>query len=165
MKTRTYYPLLTLVAGIVLIGGGFAACQTAGPTTYTDAAQQVYVAPGEHDEFYAFMSGGFSGQLTVHGLPSGRLLKTVPVFSQHAENGWGYNEETKPMMMTSYGFVPWDDAHHPELSMTAGVPDGRCPSVPRVKGFIPEAHPIRGHGTPEAPCLEAPLRGPVERPR
>ncbi len=125
MKTRTYYPLLTLVAGIVLIGGGFAACQTAGPTTYTDAAQQVYVAPGEHDEFYAFMSGGFSGQLTVHGLPSGRLLKTVPVFSQHAENGWGYNEETKPMMMTSYGFVPWDDAHHPELSMTAGVPDGR----------------------------------------
>jgi len=89
------------------------------------AAQAVYVAPGEYDEFYAFMSGGFSGNLTVMGLPSGRLLRTVPVFSQFAENGWGYSEETKPMLETSHGFVPWDDAHHPELSMTDGVPDGR----------------------------------------
>ena len=45
-----------------------------------DIASRVYVPPGEHDEFYAFMSGGFSGQLTVHGLPSGRLLKNVAVF-------------------------------------------------------------------------------------
>ncbi|MDT8436812.1 MAG: Sec-dependent nitrous-oxide reductase [Gemmatimonadota bacterium] len=90
-----------------------------------DAASEVYVAPGEYDEFYAFMSGGFSGNLTVHGLPSGRLLKTVPVFSQFPENGWGYSEETKPMLMTSFGYVPWDDAHHPELSQTDGVPDGR----------------------------------------
>jgi nitrous-oxide reductase len=49
----------------------------------------------------------------------------VPVFSQFAENGWGYSEETTNMLMTSYGFVPWDDSHHPELSMTDGVPDGR----------------------------------------
>ncbi|WP_439651826.1 Sec-dependent nitrous-oxide reductase [Mangrovivirga halotolerans] len=90
-----------------------------------DAAQKVYVAPGEYDEFYAFMSGGFSGQISVYGLPSGRLLKVVPVFSQDAEKGYGYNEETKPMLNTSYGFVPWDDAHHPELSQTDGVPDGR----------------------------------------
>jgi len=59
------------------------------------------------------------------GLPSGRLLKTVPVFSQFPENGWGYSEETKAMLETSHGFLPWDDAHHPELSMTDGVPDGR----------------------------------------
>src|SRR5690606_8166533 len=59
------------------------------------------------------------------GLPSGRLLKTVPVFSQFPENGWGYSEETKAMLQTSYGFAAWDDAHHPELSMTDGVPDGR----------------------------------------
>ncbi|NNK61781.1 MAG: Sec-dependent nitrous-oxide reductase [Gemmatimonadetes bacterium] len=89
------------------------------------AAQAVYVPPGEYDEFYAFMSGGYSGQLTVMGLPSGRLLKTVAVFSQHPENGYGYSEETKAMLETSYGFIPWDDAHHPELSMTDGVPDGR----------------------------------------
>jgi nitrous-oxide reductase len=29
------------------------------------------------------------------------------------------------MLQTSRGFLPWDDAHHPELSQTDGVPDGR----------------------------------------
>ena len=91
----------------------------------TNAAERVYVAPGEHDEFYGFMSGGFSGQLGVYGLPSGRLLKVLPVFSQNPENGWGYTEETKPMLNTSFGFVPWDDSHHPDISQTEGVLDGR----------------------------------------
>jgi nitrous-oxide reductase len=90
-----------------------------------DAASKVYVPPGTHDEFYSFMSGGFSGQVSVYGLPSGRLLKVIPVFSQNPENSYGYNEETKGMLETTYGFVPWDDTHHPELSMTDGVPDGR----------------------------------------
>jgi nitrous-oxide reductase len=90
-----------------------------------DAASKVYVAPGSYDEFYAFMSGGFDGQVGVYGLPSGRLLKHVPVFSQNPENGWGYSEQTKAMLTTSYGQVPWDDAHHPQLSQTDGVPDGR----------------------------------------
>jgi nitrous-oxide reductase len=90
-----------------------------------DVASQVYVAPGEHDEFYAFMSGGFSGQIGVHGLPSGRLLRIVPVFSVDAEKGYGFNEETKAMLNTSHGFVPWDDSHHPELSQTNGITDGR----------------------------------------
>jgi nitrous-oxide reductase len=91
----------------------------------SSAAEKVYVAPGEHDEFYAFVSGGFSGQLAVYGLPSGRLFKVIPVFSQDAEKAWGYNEETKPMLETSHGFVPWDDAHHPDISQTAGEIDGR----------------------------------------
>jgi nitrous-oxide reductase len=91
----------------------------------SDAASQVYVAPGEHDEFYAFISGGFSGQLSAYGLPSGRLLKVIPVFSLDAEKAYGFNEETKPMLNTSHGFIPWDDAHHPELSQTNGETDGR----------------------------------------
>ncbi|GGX17748.1 Sec-dependent nitrous-oxide reductase [Aquimarina muelleri] len=91
----------------------------------SSAAEKVYVAPGEHDEFYAFISGGFSGQLSVYGLPSGRLFKVIPVFSQDAEKAWGYNEETKPMLNTSYGFIPWDDSHHPDISQTAGEIDGR----------------------------------------
>lgn len=90
-----------------------------------DVASQVYVPPGEYDEFYAFMSGGFSGQVSVQGLPSGRQLKVIPVFSVDPEKGYGFNEETKPMLNTSHGFVPWDDAHHPELSQTDGVTDGR----------------------------------------
>ncbi|MGZ3773885.1 MAG: Sec-dependent nitrous-oxide reductase [Pseudobdellovibrionaceae bacterium] len=91
----------------------------------SDAAQKVYVAPGKYDEFYAFLSGGFSGQVAVYGMPSGRLLKTIPVFTQNAENGYGYNEETKPMLETSHGYVPWDDSHHPWLSQTNGIDDGR----------------------------------------
>ncbi len=91
----------------------------------SNVADKVYVAPGEHDEFYAFISGGFSGQLSVYGLPSGRLFKVIPVFSQDAEKAYGYNEETKPMLMTSHGFIPWDDSHHPDISQTAGKLDGR----------------------------------------
>lgn len=90
-----------------------------------DAASRTYVAPGSYDEFYFFTSGGFSGQVGVYGLPSGRLLRVIPVFSQNPENGYGYNVETKAMLNTSWGNVPWDDTHHPSLSMTAGEHDGR----------------------------------------
>ena len=90
-----------------------------------NAAEKVYVAPGEHDEFYAFVSGGFSGQLAVYGLPSGRLFKVIPVFSVDAEKAWGFNEETKPMLNTSHGFIPWDDSHHPDISQTNGELNGR----------------------------------------
>ncbi len=92
---------------------------------YGDAAEKVYVAPGSYDEFYAFMSGGFSGQVSVYGLPSGRLFRVIPVFSVDPEKGYGYSEETKPLLMTSHGFIPWDDAHHPQLSVTDGQTDGR----------------------------------------
>ncbi len=90
-----------------------------------DAAERVYVAPGKYDELYNFVSGGFNGQVNVYGLPSGRLLKVLPVFAQNPENGYGYSEETKPMLETSHGFIPWDDQHHLELSQTNGEIDGR----------------------------------------
>lgn len=88
-------------------------------------ADRSYIAPGEHDEFYGFISGGFSGQLSVIGIPSGRVFKNIPVFSVDAEKAYGFNEETKPLLNTSFGFVPWDDSHHPDLSQTEGVIDGR----------------------------------------
>src|SRR5690554_2954188 len=90
-----------------------------------NAAEQVYIAPGEHDDYYAFISGGYSGNLLVYGLPSGRMFKEIPVFSQFPTSGYGYSEETKPMFNTSYGFIPWGDAHHPDISQTNGVMDGR----------------------------------------
>ena len=101
-------------------GGNNAATGMAG-----DAASKVYVAPGKKDELYLFTSGGFSGQLGCYGLPSGRLLKVIPVFSVNAENGWGFSEETKPMLQTTHGFIPWDDSHHPKISQTNGIADGR----------------------------------------
>lgn len=96
-----------------------------GSVVQGDAASKAYVAPGKYDEFYNFVSGGFSGQVSVYGLPSGRMLKVIPVFSVNPENGYGFNEETKPMLNTSAGFVPWDDEHHLALSQTNGEHDGR----------------------------------------
>lgn len=78
-----------------------------GAAISKNAAEKVYVAPGKYDEFYAFLSGGFSGQLAVYGLPSGRLFKVIPVFSMNPENGYGFTEESKKMLTTSHGFVPW----------------------------------------------------------
>lgn len=90
-----------------------------------DAASKTYVAPGKYDEYYNFVSGGFNGQVSVYGLPSGRLLKVIPVFSVFPENGYGYSEETKAMLNTTQGEIPWDDQHHLELSQTNGEQDGR----------------------------------------
>ncbi|HJR36728.1 MAG TPA: Sec-dependent nitrous-oxide reductase [Gemmatimonadales bacterium] len=151
-----------LTAAAVLLAAGCGKASTpigaAG-----DAASRVYVAPGQHDELYAFMSGGFSGNVTVYGLPSGRLLQQIAVFSQYPEKGYGYSEQTKAMFNTSYGFVPWDDAHHPQLSITNGQADGRwlfingnnTPRIARIDLTTFETHEIieipnssGGHGSP-----------------
>ena len=116
-----------IVIGLMSCGGQMEKDKASmrGGALGADVASQVYVPPGEHDEFYAMISGGFSGQLAIYGLPSCRLFKVIPVFSVDAEKGYGFNEETKPLLNTSYGFIPWDDSHHPELSQTDGNTDGR----------------------------------------
>lgn len=118
---------LFVLATALTILAGYSSCKpkTAGSAVSGDAAQKAYVAPGEYDEFYSFTSGGFSGQVAVYGIPSGRLLKVIPVFSVDPENGYGFSEETKPMLNTSHGFVPWGDQHHLAISQTDGVMDGR----------------------------------------
>src|SRR5688500_12976521 len=86
---KTGRRMITAALGIAAAAGFVFACQAARPKQVNlatgDAASRVYVAPGQHDEFYSFLSGGFSGQVAVYGLPSGRLLKVVPVFSQNPE--------------------------------------------------------------------------------
>ncbi|MCC7233549.1 MAG: Sec-dependent nitrous-oxide reductase [Bacteroidia bacterium] len=114
------------IIAIALLGV-FSGCnpKNASTTISGDGAQKTYVAPGKYDEFYNFVSGGFSGQLSVYGLPSGRLFRVIPVFSVDPEKGYGFSEETKPMLNTSHGFIPWDDLHHPDVSQTNGEMDGR----------------------------------------
>lgn len=122
MKSLKLFGLSTVIALFALTG-----CKPKGTETAVsgDAAEKVYVAPGKYDEFYNFVSGGFNGQVNVYGLPSGRLLKVLPVFAVNPENGYGFSEETKPMLQTSHGFIPWDDQHHLALSQTNGEVDGR----------------------------------------
>ncbi|MCF3108981.1 Sec-dependent nitrous-oxide reductase [Niabella sp. CC-SYL272] len=124
MFTKINKPSL-LILSLVLLSAASCKPKSAGNAVSKDAASKVYVPPGKYDEFYNFVSGGFSGQLSVYGLPSGRLLRVIPVFSVDPEKGWGYSEETKPMLNTSHGFVPWDDLHHVEMSMTDGQADGK----------------------------------------
>ena len=114
--------------------------KNAGNAVSSDAAQKSYVAPGKYDEFYNFVSGGFSGQMSVYGLPSGRLLRVIPVFSLDPEKGWGYSEETKPMLNTSHGFIPWDDLHHTEMSQTKTI-EFLCPANGNAKRKSFAGHP------------------------
>jgi nitrous-oxide reductase len=126
MKTNTIHRVLSVLVVLVTVVL-WQGCKPKAPGTVItgDAASQAYVAPGKYDEFYNVVSGGFNGQMSIYGLPSGRLFRIIPVFSQFPENGWGYSEESKPMLNTSHGFVPWDDLHHISLSLTKGEHDGR----------------------------------------
>lgn len=119
--------LMASVAFTAVTAGALFSCKPKGAEAAVsgDAASKVYVAPGKYDEFYNIVSGGFNGQIGIYGIPSGRLFRIVPVFSVGPESGYGYSEETKPMLNTSHGFVPWDDLHHIALSQTKGEHDGR----------------------------------------
>jgi nitrous-oxide reductase len=112
---------------VVVSGASLFSCKPKGAESAVggDAMVKSYVAPGKYDEFYNIVSGGFNGQIGIYGIPSGRLFRIVPVFSQSTESGYGYSEETKPLLNTSHGFVPWDDLHHIALSQTKGEHDGR----------------------------------------
>ncbi|MBP6660120.1 MAG: nitrous oxide reductase, partial [Chitinophagales bacterium] len=90
--------LITTVTIIVMLVVSACKPKNIGNAVSADAAAKAYVAPGKYDAFYNFVSGGFSGQMSVYGLPSGRLLRVIPVFSVDPEKGWGYSEETKPML-------------------------------------------------------------------
>jgi nitrous-oxide reductase len=124
MKTRFRFGVAVAAA---VAAGTLYQCKPTGPAEVTmgDAAAKVYVAPGKYDEFYNIVSGGFNGQIGVYGIPSGRLFRIIPVFSLSPESGYGFSEETKPLLNTSHGAVPWDDLHHIALSTTKGEHDGR----------------------------------------
>lgn len=96
-----------------------------------EAAIQTYVAPGQHDDYFIFSSGGHSGQIHVVGVPSMRLLKTIPVFAPDAWSGYGFGADWSMELLDS-GSDParnnplaWGDTHHPALSETNGDYDGR----------------------------------------
>jgi nitrous-oxide reductase len=92
-----------------------------GGSSAGGAAEKVYVKPGEHDAYYAFLSGGHHGNIYVYGIPSCRHITTIPVFTPEPAVGYGNDEESKAML----GGFTWGDAHHPGLSETNGDYDGR----------------------------------------
>ncbi len=91
MKRKSFWSAIVLTALATFI---FVSCSSdnggGGVGSGSDAASQVFVPPGEKDAFYNFVSGGFSGQLAVYGLPSGRLFRVIPqsgaAVSWHCKN-------------------------------------------------------------------------------
>ena len=120
MKTRNIHLIaLGIVATTSLISCGKQSSTSTGDRTAN--ALESYVAPGEKDEYYLFYSGGHSGQVFVAGIPSMRHITTIPVFSPYSGSGYGYDEESKKML----GEFTWGDVHHPALSQTDSMYDGR----------------------------------------
>jgi nitrous-oxide reductase len=126
MKPYTRILAPALVAALLL---GLSGCNPPGgqdskssaSSDGKSAAARTWVAPGEKDEFYLFYSGGHSGQVYVTGIPSMRHISTIPVFAPYPGTGYGFDEESKAML----GDYTWGDVHHPGLSKTDGLYDGR----------------------------------------
>ena len=86
------------------------------------------VAPGQLDTYYSFSSGGHSGDVRIYGLPSGRQLKSIPVFNMDCMVGWGITNESKAIIGTKPdGSVKYrtGDTHHVHPSYTDGTYDGK----------------------------------------
>ncbi|MDX9996306.1 MAG: TAT-dependent nitrous-oxide reductase, partial [Rhodocyclaceae bacterium] len=120
-------------AGLTL---GLSACnKETAPTAAAPAAKgeatahgPYEVAPGKLDDYYSFSSGGHSGDVRIYGLPSGRQLKSIPVFNTDNLVGWGITNESKAIMGTKPdGSLKYStgDTHHVHQTYTDGTYDGK----------------------------------------
>ncbi len=95
-----------------------------------EAALKVFVPPGKYDDFVMITSGGHEGNILLYGIPSMRLLKTIPVYAPDAWQGWGQGSVDSAEVLKKGSFgdgLPtqtWGDLHHPQMSLTNGKYDG-----------------------------------------
>ncbi|MBI4349106.1 MAG: cytochrome C, partial [Elusimicrobia bacterium] len=94
-----------------------------------EAALKTYVPPGSTDEFLLFASGGQAGNIKVFGVPSMRLIKDIPIFSQDSWQGFGIGDDDSKRLFKQGAAAgklqQWGDVHHPALSLTNGKYDGQ----------------------------------------
>lgn len=96
-----------------------------------EGAIKAHTPPGEHDPYILVSSGGHSGNIHLVGVPSMRLLKTIPVFTPESWSGYGQGADWSEKLLDEGSSdkqarrLEWADTHHPALSETEGVYDGR----------------------------------------
>ena len=131
----------SLVVGLVAgrlsggLGGGGSLASIADDRGLTvaeaEAALKVVTPPGKYDEYVIFSSGGHSGNIHLIGVPSMRLLKTIPVFTPESWSGYGQGADWSEAILDEGSSdkqaerLLWGDTHHPALSETNGEYDGR----------------------------------------
>ncbi len=113
---------------LVLIGCGPSKGQAASVNPYQRAYPMPHQYWQKNDEFYVFASGGQQGGLYVYTIPTMKLLAEIPVFEPGARWGWDTTNPVVRKLLTN----PWTgevvtrgDTHHPSISRTNGVYDGR----------------------------------------
>jgi nitrous-oxide reductase len=122
---KSFLTLLFPLAALVGLGTLMACVSSTETDNAARNAAAVYVAPGELDKYYAFLSGGQSGGVFVYGLPSGRLIREIPIFEPRAAYGYANMPGTESYERLKATGAFWGDTHHPILSETGGDYDGR----------------------------------------
>jgi nitrous-oxide reductase len=110
--------IMLVAAGSILVSSGWdtIASYAASPT-----GVRRTVHPGELDDYYAFFSGGHSGEVRIVGIPSMRVVRRIPVFNFDSGSGWGVTNESKALLKgTIVG-----DTHHVHGSYVNGTYDGK----------------------------------------
>ena len=142
-RSRWFVPVVVvaaLVVGVVggrlLAGlGGGSLSQIAEDRDMTideaEGALKAYTPPGKYDEYMIVSSGGHSGNVHLVGVPSMRLIKTIPVFSPESWSGYGQGSDMSSTILDEGSSdkqareLAWGDTHHPAMSETGGEYDGR----------------------------------------
>lgn len=102
--------------------------EAGGDVSRAVAHGEFDVPPGKLDSYYSFSSSGHNGEVRIYGVPSGRILKRVPIFNIDPMVGWGITNESKAIMGTNQdGSLKYmtGDTHHVHGSYTDGTYDSK----------------------------------------